>query len=96
MILYIVIEIALIALLILTLLNKFTPASYNDTQKNYFKKAALICLGVFILAFFFFIIGEAVEDLYPTFDIVGLVLIVLSFVFYFYQKYNFKKINKEN
>lgn len=94
MILYIVIEIALITLLILTILNKFTPKDYNDAQKNYFKKTAIICLGIFILAFLFFIIAEAVEDLYPAFDIVGLIFIILSFAFYFWQKYNFKKIKE--
>ena len=34
--------------------------------------------------------------LYPAFDIVGIVLLVASFAFYFYQKFNYKKLTEED
>lgn len=96
MVLYIIIIIALITLLVLSILGRMAPKDLNELQKNYYKKTEIICLSIFICAFIFFIIGEIVDALYPAFDIVGIVLLVISFGFYFYQKYNFKKLTKEN
>lgn len=95
MVLYIIIIIALITLLVLSILGRMTPKGLNDVQKKYYIKTEVICLAIFIGAFVLFIIGEAVDALYPAFDIVGIVLLIISFGFYFYQKYNYKKITKE-
>lgn len=95
MVLYIIIIIALITLLVLSILGRMTPKNLNEAQIKFYKKTEIICLSIFIVAFIFFIIGELVESLYPSFDIVGIVLLVISFAYYFWQKYNYKKITKE-
>lgn len=48
------------------------------------------------MCFYLFIIGEVIDVLYPAFDIVGIVLLLASFAFYFYQKFNYKKLTEED
>ena len=96
MVLYITIIVALVILLVLSILGRMTPKKLNKTQMKYYKKTEIICLSIFICAFIFFIIGEVIDVLYPAFDIVGIVLLVASFAFYFYQKFNYKKLTEED
>lgn len=96
MVLYITIIVALVILLVLSILGRMTPKNLNETQMKYYKKTEIICLSIFIFAFIFFIIGEVIDVLYPAFDIVGIVLLLASFAFYFYQKFNYKKLTEED
>lgn len=95
MVLYIIIIIALITLLVLSALGRMAPKNLNEIQKKYYIKTEIICLSIFIGAFIFFIFGEIFDALYPTFDIIGVVLLVASFAFYLYQKYNYVNATKE-
>lgn len=96
MVLCITIIVALVILLVLSILGRMTPKNLNETQMKYYKKTEIICLSIFICAFIFFIIGEVIDVLYPAFDIVGIVLLLASFAFYFYQKFNYKKLTEED
>lgn len=96
MVIYILIAVALAVLMILTIFDKFTPKEITDeNKKKFYKQTTIIMLSADILSFVLFTIAELVEAVYKAFNIIAIILLILSVVFYFVRDWQFKKIESE-
>lgn len=90
MVLYIAIILGLITLLVFCALGKVLPHEINKDDIKFYKQSEIISISIIIGAFIFFIIAEFADSIYIAFNIIGVILLIGSVVFYYFRNYQYK------
>ncbi len=96
MVIYLLLAFAFLVIFVLTMFNKISFKQKDDNSKKRVKLTLAVITGSNALGMILFMIAELVDVLYLPFNIIGIIIIVGTIIFYFVQDYLYKENLKKN
>ena len=95
MVLYIAIILGLVALAVFCALGKVLPKNIDKEDIKFYKMSQIITILIVICAFIVFIIAEISDAIYVAFNIIGVVLLGVAVIYYYFRNYQYKHLKRK-